>query len=198
MRLPVLATIDGVVAAAPHAVGASVETSTSIARIVDASRVWIEARASEFDLHKLQLQGRAFVSFLGLAGERRELVGSPWIAPRINEESRTLALRFELDNADGRLREGMLAELGLATDSVANALSIPISAVVADNGVPTAWVPVGGESFARRALSLGLRDHERVQVLGGLADGERVVTRGGYVVRLVSLGGASMDHGHQH
>lgn len=198
MRLPVLATIDGVVASAPHAVGASVETSTSIARIVDASRVWIEARASEFDLHKLQPQGRAFASFLALPGERRELVGSPWIAPRINEESRTLALRFELDNADGRLREGMLAELELATDSVANALSIPISAVVPDNGVSTAWVPVAGESFARRALSLGLRDHERVQVLGGLADGERVVTRGGYVVRLVSLGGASMDHGHQH
>ena len=198
MRLPVLAAIDGVVVAAPHAIGTSVETSTSIVRIVDASRVWLEGRVSEFDVHKLQPQGRAFASFLALPGERRVLADAPWIAPRVSEESRTLALRFELDNADGRLREGMLADLELATDSVANALTIPNSAVVMDSGVPTAWVPVGGESFARRVLSLGLRDHERVQVVGGLAEGERVVTRGGYVVRLVALGGASMEHGHHH
>lgn len=198
MRLPVLATIDGVVVAAPHAAGASVEASTSIARIVDASRVWLEGRVSEFDLHKLQSQGRAFASFLGLPGERRELAGAPWIAPRVSEESRTLALRFELDNADGRLREGMLGDLELTTESVPDALSIPSSAVVMDNGVPTVWVPLAGESFARRVLTLGVRDHERVQVLGGLAEGERVVTRGGYVVRLVSLGGASMEHGHHH
>jgi RND family efflux transporter MFP subunit len=198
IRVPVLATIDGVVVAAPHTAGASVETDTTILRVVDASRVWLEGRVSEFDLHRLQSEFGASATFLGLPGERRALPGAPWIAPRVSEESRTVAVRFELDNADGRLREGMLAELELATGRVSGALSIPQSALVMDQGVPTVYVTGVGESFVRRVVELGVRDGDRVQVLGGLAEGERVVTRGGYIVRLASMGSASMEHGHHH
>ncbi len=198
VRVPVLATIDGVVTSAPHAAGASIETDTVIVRVVDATRVWLEGRLSEFDLHRVQAELGASATFLGLPGERRALAGAPWIAPRVSEESRTVAVRFEVDNADGKLREGMLAELELATERVDAALSIPQSAVVMDQGVPTAYVTGAGESFVRRVLELGVRDGERVQVLSGLSDGERVVTRGGYIVRLASMGPATMEHGHHH
>lgn len=198
IRVPVVATIDGVVVAAPHAAGASVEPDTSILRVVDTSRVWLEGRVSEFDLQRLQSELGASATFLGLPGERRVLPGTAWIAPRVSEESRTVAVRFELDNADGRLREGMLAELELATERASGALSIPQSALVMDQGVPTVYVTGMGESFVRRVVELGMRDGERVQVLAGLAEGERVVIRGGYIVRLASMGPASVEHGHHH
>lgn len=66
IRVPVRATIDGTIARAPHAPGASVDTQTELVRVVDTSRVWIEGRVSEFDLHRLAGKLGASATFLGL------------------------------------------------------------------------------------------------------------------------------------
>jgi multidrug efflux pump subunit AcrA (membrane-fusion protein) len=76
--------------------------------------------------------------------------------------------------------------------------AIPVSAVVDDQGQSVAYVEVAGEAFERRGLRLGIRDGDFVQVLDGLAPGERVVTRGAYQVRLAAASGAVPAHGHAH
>jgi multidrug efflux pump subunit AcrA (membrane-fusion protein) len=57
---------------------------------------------------------------------------------------------------------------------------------------------VEGESFERRPLRLGLRANGWVEVLEGVAAGERVVTTGAYEVRLAGASGALPAHGHAH
>ena len=61
-----------------------------------------------------------------------------------------------------------------------------------------AYVQTGGETFVRRALTLGARDGTRTRVLAGLNLGERVVTEGAYQVRLASLSGGDFAGGHSH
>jgi len=197
VRLQVLAPIDGVVTWAPHSAGSNVTPDTELLRIVDTSRVWIEGRVSEFDLHRVSRELGATATFLGLAGERLELAGAPYIAPRVSEESRAVIVRFAAENTGSRLIDGQLAELELRTEVVRGALAIPHEAIVMDQGVPTAYVMRSGELFEKRQLRLGLRDGATVEVLEGLAEGERVATRGAYIVRLSSMAPASMEH-HDH
>jgi cobalt-zinc-cadmium efflux system membrane fusion protein len=55
-----------------------------------------------------------------------------------------------------------------------------------------------GETFERRAVTLGARTGDLVQVVSGIHTGERVVTKGAYLVRLASLATSAPAHGHVH
>jgi len=92
----------------------------------------------------------------------------------------------------------MLAELEIATGSVEAAVAIPTEAVVMDQGLATAYVMLEGELFQKRELGLGVKDGGMVEVLRGLEPGERVATRGAYIVKLAALSPASFGAGHAH
>ena len=64
---------------------------------------------------------------------------------------------------------------------------VPESALVDDAGRPIVFVQREGETFERRAVTLGARAGNIVQVLDGVKSGDRVVTRGAFLVRLASL-----------
>ena len=61
-----------------------------------------------------------------------------------------------------------------------------------------AFVQVSGETFQKRELTLGIRDGTWVQVLSGVAEGERVVTKGAMAIRLASASSVIPAHGHAH
>ena len=67
-----------------------------------------------------------------------------------------------------------------------------------DNGRPVAFVLLSGETFQKRVLELGIRDGRFVEVKSGLKEGERVVTKGAYLVKLASASPASFGAGHAH
>lgn len=67
-----------------------------------------------------------------------------------------------------------------------------------DQGLPTALVMLEGELFQKRELELGVRDGTWVEVLRGIERGERVATRGAYMVKLAALSPASFGAGHAH
>jgi multidrug efflux pump subunit AcrA (membrane-fusion protein) len=61
-----------------------------------------------------------------------------------------------------------------------------------------AYVMLGGESFERRVVRLGIRDGDYVQVIEGVEPGERVVTVNAYLVRLAGASPEAAGHGHAH
>jgi membrane fusion protein, heavy metal efflux system len=203
LRFPLAAPIGGTVIASRGVPGQAVGAGEELLRILDASRVTIEARVSEFDLHRLGEKLSASVSFPALPGARVEVepaaVGRAWtVLPTVDAESRTLLARCEIDSRGGAIKPGMLAEVELVTERVDAEVVVPAEAVVMDQGLPTAYVMLEGELFQRRDLALGVRDGDRVQVLRGIERGERVATRGAYAVKLVSMAPAGFGHGHEH
>ena len=78
------------------------------------------------------------------------------------------------------------------------ALAIPESALVDEDGRPTVYVQVDGESFRKRDVELGIRDGDFVEVKQGLNEGERIVVKGGYADRLASVSAVIPAHGHTH
>ena len=116
----------------------------------------------------------------------------------VDAKTRTVPLVYEVPNPEGRLRIGMALNVYVETAHSADALVVPVTALVEEDGRTIAFVQVSGETFAKRDLTLGIRDGAFVQVLAGLAAGERVVTKGAYAMRLASVSATLPAHGHAH
>ncbi len=108
-----------------------------------------------------------------------------------------IPVHFQIDSKPGML-PGSFAEVFLKTTPINEALVIPVSALVEEQGIFYVYVQTEGESFQKRELKLGANDGQKVQVLSGVAEGERVVTKGGYQIKLSQASGALPAHGHEH
>lgn len=202
VRLPLRAPIAGTIVAMGRVEGEAVSPDAAIFRILDASRLWIEGRASEFALPALLTAPNAIVSFPSMPDQRIELredaAASAYVANTIDPASRTFEIRYEIPNPTGALKSGMLAQLSLATQHVAAAVAIPAEAVIMEQGLPTVYVMLSGETFERRDIELGLRDGALVEVRRGISPGERVATRGSNLIKLAALSPASFGAAHAH
>jgi membrane fusion protein (multidrug efflux system) len=104
------------------------------------------------------------------------------VSTRVDVATRTFTVRAEVDNPDRELRPGMLLTTRLAMDP-ADRLAIPEGAVVSTADQHFVFV-VDDEGKARRQqIRIGRRQPGIVEVLDGLAEGERVVNEGTLRVR---------------
>lgn len=194
------APIAGTITEAAVVPGASVAPGAELYHLVDLSSVWVEARVSEPDLARVAAARTAHITLTGGPGHaagggtgRLVTLGSV-----LDAATRTAPVIYAVPNPQGTFRIGMTASVRAVTGAGPRGPVIPQSAVVDDNGRPIAYVQVAGETFERRALTLGVKSGDVVQVLDGLHVGERLVTHGGYEIRLSTLSNAVPDHGHAH
>ncbi len=119
------------------------------------------------------------------------------IAKTTGENTPFIPVHFQIDARPGIL-PGSFAEVYLKTVPIYNTLIIPTSALVEEQGIFYVYVQTEGESFQKRELKLGANDGEKVQVLSGVNEGERIVTKGAYQIKLSQASGALPAHGHEH
>jgi cobalt-zinc-cadmium efflux system membrane fusion protein len=193
--------LDGVVSFAEVMPGAVVQAGERLVSVVNADRLWLEAKVYEPDVARVQRSPGASFTVAGfdkafLVDEkngRRVAVGAV-----VDRATRTVPIIFELPNPEGVLKPGMFAKVTLLTGETVSGVAIPESALVDDNGKPTVFVLAGGESFYKRPVRTGVRSGGMVQVLEGVKEGERVVSVGAYEIKLSTAAGASVGHGHTH
>lgn len=112
-------------------------------------------------------------------------------------EAPFIPITFEISNT-GNLIPGSLTEVYLKSSPIPDALVVPVSSLMEEQGHFFVYVQTGGESFQKREVSLGGTDGFNVQILSGVAEGERVVTIGAYQIKLSTASGAIPAHGHEH
>lgn len=108
-----------------------------------------------------------------------------------------IPVTFSFDN-EGEVVPGSMVDVFLKLKSKEESLVIPISSLIEEQGIFFAYVQTAGESFAKRELTLGGNDGINVQVLSGVKEGERVVTKGAYQIKLATSSGTIPAHGHAH
>jgi RND family efflux transporter MFP subunit len=193
--------LDGVIAFANVTPGDVVNVGTRLVSVVNSARLWLEAKVYEPDAPLIEHATGAAFSVAGIDKEftieaqAGRLVAVGAVVDRV---TRTVPIVFELDNQGTTLKPGMFAKVTIFTGQTVRALAIPESAIIDDNGKPAVFAMDGGESFFKRAVRLGVRSGGWVQVLEGIAEGERVVSRGAYEIKLATASGAIPEHGHQH
>ncbi len=195
--VPLAAPLAGTIDSIGARLGEYVTIDTELFVIVDTTAVYVEALVPEGDASALDAASRAFVR-AGLPG-RGEALRRPLETVHFGlrvDERRRVPLLYSAANDDGRLRLGMMVDVDIEIAPAAPRLAVPVSALVDDQGVPVVFVELGGEAFERRPVTTGMREEDLVEIQSGLEVGERVVTRGAYLVRLASL--SSSIPGHQH
>lgn len=197
-RLPVVAPIGGVLADLDAVLGESVDAGARIAVVLDLDVVWAVAEVPESALARLGAIRGARVRGAG-GGASIDVATAPlFTSPRVDPASRAVDVAFAVPDPRGELRAGQLLSFDLALREHADALSVPESALAYRQGRPLVYALVDGETFVERHLTLGLRDHGRVQVLSGLAAGEAIVATHAGEVRLAALAGSARIVEHQH
>ena len=199
------APIDGVIAHVHAVAGAYLQKGQPVFHIVDPDKLWLENRIPEADALRLGEAQGAWFSLPG--GDEPFLITTTGddangrlvaFGQALDPTTRTAPLILEFANPGQKLRIGMLVEAHVFTGNNVDSLAVPRSAVVRDSGVPVVYVELGGESFERRVVQLGIRDGDYVEIRSGVASGERVVSRGAYLVKLAASGPAEAGHGHAH
>ncbi len=115
----------------------------------------------------------------------------------IEANSPYVSVTFEIDNKGG-IVPGAFTEVFLKTTTTHDALSVPVSSLIEEQGHFFLYVQTAGESFQKREVQSGVSDGDRVQIFSGITEGERVVTKGASQVKLATMSGVLPAHGHEH
>ena len=192
----VRAPFDGIVSEMHFAPGETVHADQLLVRVVDPERLHVVGSVPESSTAALSSVEAGELLVEG--GEPVPLGQLVSVGRVIDPRARTTPVRFEIPESDGRLMVGQRVRLRLFLGRETSAMAVPESAVVQDAGRPVVFVQRGGETFERRLVRLGSRAGGWVHVLAGVEPGERVVSRGAYLVRLASMSTQVPAHGHVH
>lgn len=199
LRAPIAGFLNAV-AAGP---GEVVAANQLIFTVLNPETVWIEAGIPESGVARLSKARDAAVEAPGDPGRFTPITGQGRgqllsLGLEVDAVTRTVPLLFETANPEGMFRVGQDILLHVETARVEESVAVPESALVEEGDQLVAFVQIGGETFEKREVKVGIRDTGFVQVLDGVKEGERVVTKGAYTIRLSSISGVIPAHGHAH
>ncbi len=160
--------------------GSQVSVGQTLYRIADLRRVWVEADVYERDLPRARVGQKARVTLSYLPG--RTFEGEVrFVAPVLDEETRTGRVRLELENEDLALKPNMFVDVTLLTGGD-DALQIPREAVLYTGPRRLVFVDLGEGRLRPREVTLGRETPDVVEVLSGLSEGDVVVTSGNFLL----------------
>lgn len=160
--------------------------------IVDLSRVWVELDVFQNDLARVTDDQP--VEIFDLDGRKLAEGRLSRIAPLAIHGSQSVRARVVLDNARGVLRPGQFVTGRVTVAEVGVALAVEKAALQRFRDFDVVFEQVG-DTYEVRMLELGRADATRVEVLDGIVEGARYVTRNSYLVKAdIEKAGASHDH----
>lgn len=200
--IPLRAPVSGTIADVRVAPGAFAQEGALLFHIADRRVLWLELRVPESAAARLvSPSGAAFhvegieQGFEIVPGKNGRLIAT---GGAVDAVTRTVPVLFEFAPADDRLRIGMAAKAQVFAGAAREAVAVPASAVVDENGMSMVFVMTSGESFERQPVRVGARDGDWIEVIEGLEPGQRVVSRGAWLVRLAATRSGEIGHGHAH
>ena len=162
--------------------GQQAKAGDELYRIVDLSQVWVIADVSEGDLADIKLGTRATVTFRAYRSQPVEGVVA-FIYPDVRTETRTVRVRIEVPNPDGRLKTDMYADVVFHVNAgLLPVTGVPTSAIIDNGTLQIVLVAKSDGRFEPRPVKLGRHGDGYVEVVDGLAAGEEIVTTATFLI----------------
>ena len=152
------------------------DTSAAVVTIADLSTVWVTADIPETSIRFIDTGERVSVEFSAYPSESFTARVTQ-IADMVDPQTRTIKVRAELNNPDGRLKPEMFCRIH-HIDRFETRPVVPVAAVVREEGRNVVWRESGAGVFERVDVEPGAPAAGRVAILSGLSAGDRVVTDG--------------------
>jgi cobalt-zinc-cadmium efflux system membrane fusion protein len=187
--LPLKAPMDGMVVARHAVAGEVVDASRIMFQLADTGLMWLELSVPLEEAGKL---------VLGLPvrfrpdGSREEVIGKlVWISTTADQQTRMVAVRAELPNPRGQLRNGTFGAGQIILREEQEAIAVPNEAVHWEGCCHVVFVRDKGyfdnkdsrKVFHIRTVRLGARTEKFAEIVSGVLLGEVVATKGSDVLR---------------
>lgn len=172
--------ISGVITTLDARAGVTLAPGQTLAQVNGLGTVWLNAAVPEVRVGDVRVGQPATAELAGFPGERftgRVIA----VLPTAQAESRTLTVRIELLNRDGRLRPGMFATVHLG-DTSRSALLVPSEAVIRTGKRTLVMLADGKGRFRPAEVRVGREAGGQTEILAGLAAGEKVVASGQFLL----------------
>jgi HlyD family secretion protein len=171
--------INGVVTDRPLYPGEMAAAGTAIVTVMDVSAVIAKAHIPQADAALLKIGDKGTVTVAGLDQPVEGKVTV--VSPALDPNSTTVEVWLEAKNPKQQLKPGTSVQLSLTAKTVKDALVVPAAAVLtaADGGTTVMLAGSDGRAH-QKAVKLGIRQDDDVQILEGVAEGDKVVTTGAY------------------
>lgn len=191
--------ISGRVVARHATVGEVVNPSDTLFEITDIARVWVVGRVYQQNAGQVHEGASAVLTLQALPG--RTFCGNlDYVAPSLDERTRTLPVRIVLDNPDGMLRPGLFGTLSISPgDATGETVAAVSLAAVQRLGDETVVFVPGDKEGEFRTVPITTASHTRdlVRVHRGLVAGDRYVADGAFVLKS-ELSRGELGEGHAH
>jgi cobalt-zinc-cadmium efflux system membrane fusion protein len=180
--IPVRTPQGGVVLEKLVTTGTTVTPGTALFVVSDISSLWVLAEIDEASLARVQVGAPVDVVVSAYPGERFAAKVT-LIGDTINPATRRVVVRCQVQNADGRLKPGMFARVLLEGVAPAPMVHVPVDAVQDLGDRRVVFVPGADGQFVARDVETGGEREGRVEIRRGLSAGDRVVTRGAFLLK---------------
>jgi cobalt-zinc-cadmium efflux system membrane fusion protein len=174
----VISRFDGIIISRSINVGQIVNPQDNLFHVADLSKLWAVANIPEQQSSFIQKDELVTIEIPALDNKKIEakIIFEDSI---VDPQTRTVMVRAELDNPNLLLKPDMLTSMHISSKKTSK-MAIPISAVVRENDRNHVFVQNTPQTFRLREVDLGIKDGKLITVLGGIAQGETIVTDGAF------------------
>jgi len=171
--------INGVVTDRSLYPGEMAAAGTPLLTVMDTSSVIARAHIPEDQAALLKLGDKAAIT---VPGEEDPIEGKVTVvSPALDPNSTTVEVWVQAKNPKGRLRPGTSVQISMLARAVPNSLVVPAAAVLTSPDRSNYVMVAGSDNQARqKTVKTGIKQGDQVQIVEGLAEGERVITSGAY------------------
>ena len=179
--IPIVAPADGFVLQKKVTVGSTIDPGTDAFMLGNLQHLWMLASVGEKDLPLLRLGEPAIITVPGTGDALHGTLTN--LGQQFDSTTRKMEIRITLPNLSNRLKPEMLVEASLPVGTNQQVLRVPQQAIQQINGQDAVFVRLADDRFLVRFVRVGPISGSKVQILEGLAAGEKVVTQGSFIVK---------------
>lgn len=194
--LTILSPANGVVLSKTATKGMNVMPGMDLYVIADLSKLWVNADVYETDLDTVAVGSDA--TFYGNDSPTHIMSAQvKFIGPTVDEKSRTVKVRIEVDNRDAHMKPGMYGNIDIAK-SFGTQLAIPKSSLIDTGQRKVVFVQTAPDAYAARDIKIGHHAGDWIEVIDGLQLGEKIAVSGQFLLdadTTIQTGGSVHQHG---
>ena len=170
------APIDGVVSERYVKLGNTIEVGEPLFRVTSLDPLVAYLFVPEREYRRIAPGQAVTIDIDALAGEP-VLASVTRVSPIVDPDTGTFKITVEIEDSERRIKPGMFGRLSVVYDKRENALKIPRSALIEDAGSTSVFVVEDGVAISK-PVETGYSDRGMVEIVGGIVDGEQIVTVG--------------------
>ncbi len=181
-ELEIVSPLHGIVIAQYVKEGERVDSVTSIATIANPDLLRASFDIYEKDLDFISLGQSVIVT--SISYPKKEFSGKVvFISPRVDETSRTIKIRVDVENEEHLLKFGMAVTGKIIKQSEQETIAVPVESVQTLDDASIIFVKKDAETFEVRKVEKGQETEAQIEIVKGLAEGEVIAEHGTFTLK---------------